>query len=273
MQPYFEKKSQKIFISHRKISYNFPAHFHNQLEIAFSISGMQNVRVGEKIYTLKSGDAVVIFPNTIHEYIKYPSLCDEPSESVALICNANALSENIPELFTKYPKNPFVEASLISENTALAFKKMTMTNNDVELIGWTYVILSNLLSVLELKPTQGDLELPSKIVAYINANFKENLTINHISKVFGYHPSYIAHLFSDRLKVPFRTYLGAVRSEFAADQIRTTEKSLTEISYESGYNSLNTFCRCFKKHFGQTPSQYRKAANKSIFVESTKQTR
>lgn len=257
MYPYFEKKSRNILISHNKATYNFPAHFHNYLEIAFCLSGMQTVKVGEKIYTLKKGDAIVIFPNTVHEYIEYQSLCTEPTEIVAIICNTKLLAESLPDIITKYPRNPFIEASLISENTAFAFQKIIMRGNDIEMIGWTYIILSNLLSVLELTSTEGNLELPSKIIAYIDTNFKEELTISHIAKVFGYHHSYIAHLFCDRIKIPFRTYLGTVRSEYAASQIRTTEKSLTEIAYESGYNSLNTFCRCFKKYFLQTPSQYR----------------
>lgn len=259
MYPYFEKNSKKIFISHKKRTYNFASHFHNYLEMVFCITGMQNVRVGKKIYTLNKGDAIVFFPNMVHEYIECTSLCDEPTEIVAIICNTKLLAENLPDIITKYPPNPFIEASLISENTALAFRKITKQRNDIELIGWSYIILSDLLSILELIPSNTNLELPSKIVAYIDANFKEELTIKHISKAFGYHPSYITHLFCDKLKIPFRTYIGAVRSEYAASQIRTTEKSLTEIAYESGYNSLNTFCRCFKKHFSQTPSQYKKA--------------
>jgi len=262
MHPYVEKKTKDIFVSHVKASYNFPIHFHNRLEIAFCRSGMQNVRVGEKIYTLKKGDAIVIFPNMVHEYIKPCPEGNESTEVVALICATKLLAENLPYIITKHPQNPFVEASLISENTILAFEKITMHSSDIELIGWMYIILSDLMNVVELTPDQIDLELPSKIIAYIDSNFTENLTIKHISKIFGYHPSYIAHLFCDRLKIPFRTYLGAVRSEFAASQIRTSEKSLTEIAHESGYDSLNTFCRCFKKHFSKTPSQYKKSIKK-----------
>lgn len=264
MYPYFEKKSKSIFLSHEKRTYNFPSHFHNYLEIAFCISGMQNIKVGERLYTLKKGDAVVIFPNTVHEYIEYDAPCDEPTEIVALICNTKLLAENLPNIITKYPLNPFVEAELISENTQLAFIKAITRRNDAELIGWTYIILSDLLNILELASVDSNLELPQKIIAYIHANFKEELSIRHIAKVFGYHPSYIAHVFCDRLKIPFRTYLGAVRSEYAATQIRSTKKTLTEIAYESGYNSLNTFCRCFTKHFSQTPSQYKKACQSQM---------
>jgi len=259
MQPYFENCSKDIFVSYKNTTYDFPVHFHNSIEIAFCLSGIQNIRVGEKIYTLKKGDAVAIFPNAIHEYIKYDPPCDEPTEVAAIICNTRLLTEAMPDIVTKYPTNPFVGASLISTDTECAFRKMINGDNYIENIGWTYVILSDLLKHLELKPIEQNLELPSKIVAYINTHFREELNINYIAREFGYHPSYIAHVFCDRLKIPFKTYLGAVRSEYAASQIRTTEKSLTEIAYESGYNSLNTFCRCFKKHFMQTPMQYKKA--------------
>ena len=63
MQPFFEIGQKNIFIHHTIKPYNFPAHFHTYIEIAFCVSGMQNIRVGENIYTLKKGDAIAIFPN------------------------------------------------------------------------------------------------------------------------------------------------------------------------------------------------------------------
>ncbi len=206
---------------------------------------------------IKKGNVVVIFPNTVHEYIECDSLCNEPTETVALISNTKLLAESMSDIVTKHSKNPYIDSSLLSENAYLAFKNILSASNTIEHLGWACIALSELFSILELAPAEGDLDLASKVLAYVDANFKENLTINHIAKVLGYHPSYIAHLFCDRLKIPFRTYLGAVRSEYATSQIRTTKKNLTEIAYESGYCSLNTFCRCFKKHFSQTPSQYK----------------
>lgn len=137
-------------------------------------------------------------------------------------------------------------------------KKILNAENDVALMGWTCVALSELFKVLSLENLNTDPELAQKLIDYIEKNFKEPLSINHLASVFGFSPSYISHIFCDQLKISFRTHLGAVRSEYAADLIRTTKKSLTEISCDSGYISLNTFCRCFKKHFSLTPSQYRK---------------
>lgn len=257
MYPYLEKNPKSIYISHNTKTYDFPAHFHNYLEIAFCFSGRQNVKVGETVYTLSGGDAVLIFPNTAHEYIAHPA-GDSPTEVLALICNTKLLAESMPDIVTKSAPLPFIEKNRVPQNARLAFGNILSAKTEPELLGWTYILLAALLEVTELAPCAGNLELPARVVAYIDANFKEDLTIEHLAGVFGYHPSYIAHLFCDQLKMPFRTYLGAVRSEYAAAKIRTTDKSLTEIAYDAGFNSLNTFCRCFKKHFGTTPSEYKK---------------
>ena len=258
MYPYFENPHKHIFISYNRKTYHFPAHFHNNLEIVYCFSGAQSIKLGDRLYTLKKGDAMILFPNTVHEYREYTGTMDEPTEVLSVICNNKLLAESVPDIVTKHAKNPFLPTTKVSENAAFAFERILSADNDIALLGWTFVALSDLLKELALSPLDQNMELPSKVIAYIDTNFKEDLTIHHLAKVFGYHPSYIAHLFCNQLKIPFRTYLGAVRSEYAASQIRTTQKSLTEIAYESGYRSLNTFCRCFKKHFSQTPSQYKK---------------
>ena len=255
MRPYFENKSSLIFKTKKDHSYNYPSHFHNNLEAAFCFSGKQGIQIGDKRYILNSGDAIIIFPNMPHEYFE----ADEPcTQSISIICNTKLLAEILPDTVTKYAEDPFIPCSRISEKTALAFENIFETDDEAQMLGWTYIAISELLSTMTLVTHSVDKELPARIIKYIDDNFKEDLTIEHLSHAFGYHPSYIAHVFSDQLKISFRTYLGAVRAEYAAAQIRTTQKSLTEIAYDSGCNSLNTFCRCFKKHFGMTPSQYKK---------------
>lgn len=258
LYPYYETASFSIYTSYAKSPYSFPSHFHNRLEAVYCPFGMQNIKIGKTVYTLHSGDAMIIFPNTVHEFLPHPHAPEE-TETIALICNTELLSATLPDILTKYPETPVVKSELISKDTAYAFRKILSAQDNTELLGWTCIILSDIMKSLKLVPTEGNTELPSRIISYINKNFREELTIPEIAKEFGYHPSYIAHLFCDRLKIPFRTYLGAIRSEYAASLIRAGEKNLTEIAYDSGYNSLNTFCRSFKKHFNMTPSEYKKS--------------
>ncbi|MBN3521077.1 DUF4242 domain-containing protein [Algoriphagus lutimaris] len=53
-------------------------------------------------------------------------------------------------------------------------------------------------------------------------------------------------------------FLRKYRLDQALDEITKQEKSLTEIAFESGFNSVNYFSKCFKKQFGTLPSSYLK---------------
>ena len=257
---YFEQKERKIYNNYKQISYSFSSHFHSKTEIAYCFCGLQKVKVGNKLYTLKQGDAVIIFPNVIHEYIESNESQDIKTESVSLMCETDYLTKIIPDFITKHPSSPFLASEQLPFNVAFAFENIKTTSDEIELLGWTFIALSKIIKNLELIPVKqsDELNLAPNLISYININFQKPLTIKYLGKEFGYSSSYIAHVFYDQLKIPFRTYLGKVRSEYAANLIKTTNKSLTEIAYECGYSSINTFCRCFKKHFMKTPSQYRK---------------
>lgn len=257
MYPYFENMVKKLYVHHSKESYNFNSHFQNKIEICYCFSGMQKVRVEDEIYTLSSGDAVFILPNLVHEYIKCETPEDMSTEVIAFICDTDIISQLIPDLVTKCLVSPFIPSELIGKDTDRAFRRMTSSPDSIELLGWGCIAISGIVKNLEfihIKSKGGD-KLAPALISYIDSNFAKDLTIRTIAKQFGYSESYIAHIFYDRLKISFRTYLGSVRSEHAKDLILKTDKTLTEIAYECGYNSVNTFCRCFKKRFGVTPSK------------------
>jgi len=259
-KPYFEPQTQNLFIGHYEDSYSFQSHFHSFVEITYCFCGIQPVKIGESLINLTAGEAVVFFPNVVHEYICCTDSYAANTESISIMCNLNVLSETFPEFTTSLPANPHIKSEFISENVPLACRKIIKASCTAEQIGWTYIILSELLKNFEYKKSvkYTEFSLPSVITSYINENFAEPLSINYIAKKFGYSPSYIVHLFSDQLKIPFKTYLNSVRCDFAQSQIKTTKKSITEIAHLSGYNSLNTFCRCFKNHTGKTPSEFKK---------------
>jgi len=261
MHPYFENMLNRIYISHHRCSYDFDSHFQNKIEIAYCFSGMQKVRVGEAIFTLCAGDAVCIFPNIVHGYIHCETPPDMETEVVALMSDVDFFASVIPDILTKQPMSPFVGAEHINADTKLAFRRMVSSDaNSIELLGWGCIAIAGIIRNMEFKPIKfsNASNLAPTIISYIDSNFSKNLSIKSIAAEFGYSPSYIAHVFHDQLNISFRTYLGSVRSEYAKEQILKSDKNLTEISYECGYNSLNTFCRCFKKHFGIAPSQMKK---------------
>lgn len=261
--PYYENNNCKIFLSKENSSYSFPLHFHSFIEIVYCFSGEQIVKVDDVLYQISKGDVLIVFPYIPHEYLSNDE--NSNTRTISVMCSLTEVLNSFPEFLQKQPICPHIKAEKISPNTTLAFSKIEETENMAELLGWTYIILSDTIKYMELMPRKNTrtLDLPGLITTYIKSNFSEPLSLETLSKKFSYSSSYIAHIFCDELKVPFRTYLNSVRCEYAANQLRTTKKSVTTIAHESGYSSLNTFCRCFKQNFGATPSQYKKAQSKN----------
>lgn len=251
---HYETPLGEIVVGKKKSPFSYSSHFHDLLEIAYCFSGKQMVTVGSASYELESGDAILIFPYTMHEYSS-----NSQTISTAILCNINTPSRLFPELLTSVPASPVIRAKNVSKKAALAFSEILESSTTLEKLGWAYIILSELINKVELSERK-TLEVPDllvSIIEYINENFAEQLSISSLAKKFAYSQSYIAHLFCDQLKMPFKTYLNSVRCEHAANQLIYTKKSIAVIALESGYNSINTFCRCFKTRFNQTPSQYR----------------
>ena len=60
----------------------------------------------------------------------------------------------------------------------------------------------------------------------------------------------------------FSAYLGGRKVARAAELLRRTRKSVTEIAFECGFNNLANFNRQFLKYKGCTPSAHRKLFQK-----------
>ncbi len=261
MYPKFEH-SHPIYAAYHEGPHGYASHIHHKLEIVYCFEGCRTRRIGDTLYRLKPGEALIIFPNVTHECVYSEE--DARARSVDAVCRPELFTDLLPEFSGNLPASPFVPAERVSENARLAFEKMLHSKNDAELSGWILIALAELLPQLSLTPIKNPegAALAPRIISYINENFQKQLTIEHLARAFGYSESYITHIFSDQLKVPFRTCLGRVRSEHARDLMCSTNKSLSEIAHECGFNNLNTFCRCFKRRYNLSPSFYRKAYRK-----------
>ena len=65
-------------------------------------------------------------------------------------------------------------------------------------------------------------------------------------------------MFSGVLKIRFDEYLNILRLYAAQNLLTETDDSVTQIAYQTGFQSQQTFNRAFRKEFGTTPRNYRR---------------
>lgn len=103
--------------------------------------------------------------------------------------------------------------------------------------------------------------LPEKIqnaIQYIEKNYAENLTLAATAAFIGTHPNHLSRTFKQCTNYTFSAYVQQVKLKHAADLLLHTDLNITQIALDTGYNSLNHFCKSFKKLKGISPLKFRK---------------
>ena len=91
----------------------------------------------------------------------------------------------------------------------------------------------------------------------MDAASHEEWPVPRLAKVSGVSEAHFARSFKDAFGVPPHRYLLTRRIERAAALLRDTDLPVTDIAFETGWNSLGTFGRIFRDIMGESPSELR----------------
>jgi two-component system response regulator YesN len=95
------------------------------------------------------------------------------------------------------------------------------------------------------------------IRSYVEAHFREEISLKRIASAFYMNPVYIGQLFRRTYGVLFNEFLLGLRIREAKRLLLHTDMLVYEIAERVGFNSPNYFVAQFEKLERMTPSQYR----------------
>jgi AraC-like DNA-binding protein len=91
----------------------------------------------------------------------------------------------------------------------------------------------------------------------MDAASHEEWPVERLAKVSGVSEAHFARSFKQAFGLPPHRYLLTRRIERAKTLLRDTDLSITDIAFETGWESLGTFGRTFRDITGETPSVIR----------------
>jgi len=91
----------------------------------------------------------------------------------------------------------------------------------------------------------------------MDAASHEEWPVRRLAQVSGVSEAHFARSFKDAFGVPPHRYLLTRRIEQAKTLLRDTDLSITEIAFQTGWNSLGTFGRTFRDVTGESPGELR----------------
>ena len=98
----------------------------------------------------------------------------------------------------------------------------------------------------------------SEVVSIINRNLTNaDFTPDDLARELAISQRNLYRKFSEAGLPTPKEYIQQFKIEHAARQLKTTNLTIQEIIYSSGYNSRSQFYTEFRKHYGITPKEYR----------------
>ncbi len=225
-------------------------HFHRNLELVYVISGELVVTIDKKEEFLKMNDYALVLSNQIHSYTT-----ENCSECLIVVFSQDYVPKFIQAMknkcseFAKFnlTKNThdFVQQVLKNDNSSVMMKKACF-----------YSICDEYLNKANLcdKKTS-DIKI-ERILEYISENYMENLTLEFISKKFGYEYHYLSRLLNKCYHINFRELLNEYRIEAAKEMLSEGKLRISDIAFSCGFQSLRSFNHAFKRITECSPSEY-----------------
>ena len=251
----------------------FKPHAHNHYELYYLTRGRRNYFVANNIFTICTGDIILIPPEIIH---KTTSVSSYGHKRILLNFVEEYFPKNIEEdisnLFSDYhisiPETKADEVDYI-------FKKLENEYNNTD--EYSSEAIKNIMSELFIKLlriSKETINIKNKTGKYeskikntlelLKKDISANITVDYAAEVSGLSKSHFEKLFKELTGFTFIDYLNMQRLLKSQKLLAKTSKSITDIAFECGFNSSNYFTTVFKKYSGLTPLKFRKKENENI---------
>ncbi|MDO8539409.1 MAG: helix-turn-helix domain-containing protein [Opitutaceae bacterium] len=250
---------------------------HNEVELNFLESGTVTYLLGGTKTTVPAGKLSAFWAAIPHQIIDYG---DETAYFVATIPLQCFLQWRLPEHFVQ----PLMQGRLVSEPTAGRaasdahlfehwesdlLKKSTALERPV-LLEMQARLLRLALNTPERKKTrtkrdrittvtETGLNKVEQMACFIAQNYTEKVTVQQIGECVDLHPNYAMNLFQKTFGTTLINYLTQHRVSHAQRLLATTDQSVTDIAFQSGFHSISRFNDAFRRACGCSPRDYRKS--------------
>jgi AraC-like DNA-binding protein len=254
-------------------------HFHPHYQLFTVLEGTGTRFIGDDISHFEAGDTVFVGPNLPHLW-RSDKVYFEPHSSLKTHGIVVYFSEDFlgKDFFEKQEmiliKNLFKESLRglnIVGQTRLFLQKALKDLTQKQ--GFEGIL--NLLTILHQFSKSTDYEAIAsigytnthkisetnrmqKVHEYVLKHFKEEIKLGEIASLVSMSEAAFCRYFKSRTNKTFSEFVAEIRIGHACKLLLKDNKTIAQISFESGYHTLSNFNKQFREIIGTTPHRYQK---------------
>jgi AraC-like DNA-binding protein len=254
---------------------------HNEIELNFIESGTLTYLLGGKKIVVAPGRINAFWAAIPHQIIDFGR---DTSYYVATIPLQYFLQWRLPDHFVQ----PLLQGHLVNEPTderaesdsrLFAHWETDLDKPELErpvLLEIQARLLRLALSVptqrkrtakrdrLAIVPDSG-LNKVEQLACFIAQRYTEQITVQQIADAVKLHPNYAMNLFQKTFGTTLINYLTQHRVSHAQRLLATTDLTVADAAFSSGFNSISRFNDAFRRACGCTPREYRRSHRLETF--------
>jgi AraC-like DNA-binding protein len=265
---------------------DYPWHYHPEYEIIF-VEKSYGIRfIGNDISKFDDGDLMFIGPNLPHVWKNDQDFYKENKDLYVDVYVIHFGKEALNEGFFIMPEFSQIKNLLERCNQGVkigpgkdhkkisSLVKETVLHKGIEqLILFLKTLESfanaeqyDLLSLPDYNSSVNlmDAKRINEVMNYIMQNYSEDVKIEEAAALSGLTKSSFCRYFKSKTHKTFSYFLNEVRIQNACKLLVNTDRTVSQICYDCGYNNISHFNRQFKLITGLTATEY---ANKYLEVK------
>ena len=253
-------------------------HRHEFIELVYVFSGNAVEQVDDATFEVSRGDMIFINYGSRHAFVPTPEfeyaniyfMPDIIGSKVITPENALAMLSLTAFDEMRQDKNGGMLTFSGDERREIEFIISSMFAEYASGAPDSRRVMENYLSILFTKMlrktafrAQGDryLNIGDELLAYIDENLGEELTLSSLAEKSFYNPSYFSRMFKKKFGLSLSDYVRERRMEQAEYLLLETDMPIDSIFREIGYADRSAFHHAFVKRTGFSPAEFR-AQNK-----------
>lgn len=269
----------------RKKEFTYPIHNHEVFELNFveHAAGVRRI-VGDSNEVIGEYDLVLITSPDLEHVWEQNTCTSEDIREVTVQFDIGMGEDSL------FGRNPFISVRKMMNEArkGLCFPMSAIMKVYKELDTLSsvadgfYAVVQFMTILYELSRCEGARTLASssyakvaveddsrrilKVKNFINENFMDEIRLAQLSEIAGMSPSAFSRFFKLHTGKNLSEYIIDIRLGYAARKLVDTSRSISEISFECGFNNLSNFNRIFKKKKGCSPSEFRDNYHKTRVI-------
>ncbi|MBQ6846702.1 MAG: helix-turn-helix transcriptional regulator [Oscillospiraceae bacterium] len=229
--------------------------YHNHYEFGLCLDGQGIFLIGNKMIPFTQGNISFIPPGVPH-FVQ--SLDAHPSHWLFIALSDEILSSPPPEV-----SENVIFDSCMEQVFQLITEELSKQSEGYQ------TVVSNLCEVLFIRAARLKNDAPvffnynnalSSVypaIEYIAGHYSEDIEIIHLANLCNMSLTHFRRKFTAVTNMTPLKYLLTMRLRMACVLLRLTDKKVSDISFEVGYNTLSSFNRHFKENYKMSPKDYR----------------